>query len=76
MIDADYRIRQQQHDCHGDDHACPTHQLGSKSGRQITGKRLVVTLAKSIPEGARKHTHYARLTLDDAGKVLKLAISR
>jgi hypothetical protein len=76
MVDADYRIRQQQHDCHGDDHACPTHQLGSKSGRPIAGKRLVVTLAKSIPEGARKHTHYARLTLDDAGKVLKLAISR
>ncbi len=76
MVDADLRIRRQQHTWHGDDHACPTNQVGIKSGRQIAGQRMVVTLAKSIPEGARQHTHYARLTLDDTGKVLKLAVSR
>lgn len=76
MIDAEYRIHRQRHICQGDDHACPTHQLGAKSGRQANGQKTVVTLAKSVPEGARRHTHYARLTLDDSGKVLKLAVSR
>jgi hypothetical protein len=76
MVDADYRIHHQRSDCPGDDHACPTHQLGIKSGIQASNHKTVVTLAKRIPEGARQHTHYARLTLDNAGKVLKLAVSR
>jgi hypothetical protein len=50
--------------------------MGIKSGRHRPSTRMVVSLAKSIPEGPRKHTHYARLTLDRDGKVLKLAVSR
>jgi hypothetical protein len=37
---------------------------------------MVITLSKTVPEGGRRHAHFARLTLDPGGKVLKLAISR
>jgi tetratricopeptide (TPR) repeat protein len=76
MVDADYRIREQRHSCEGEDHTCPTHQMGIKSGVQKSSQKTVVTLAKSIPEGDHLHIHYARLTLDNNGKVLKLAVSR
>lgn len=76
MVDADYSIHEQRHGCEGDDHTCPTHQMGIKSSRHRPSTRLVVSLAKSIPEGQHKHIHYARLTLDRDGKVLKLAVSR
>jgi Flp pilus assembly protein TadD len=76
MVDAEYTIHEQRPNCQGDDHTCPTHQIGMKSSSHTSSRRMVVTLAKSIPEGQRKHTHYARLTLDNAGKVLKLAVSR
>lgn len=76
MVDAHYSIHEQRHGCQADDHTCPTHQIGIKSNRSIASKRMVVSLAKSIPEGHLKHTHYARLTLDKDGKVIKLAVSR
>jgi hypothetical protein len=37
---------------------------------------LVVTLSKQVPDGQRHHPHFARLTLDENGKILKLAVSR
>jgi hypothetical protein len=76
MVDAEYSIHEQRHGCQEDDHTCPTHQIGIKSNRHAASKRMVVSLAKSIPEGDLKHRHYARLTLDKDGKVIKLAVSR
>ncbi|TLN09867.1 hypothetical protein FDZ74_11280 [bacterium] len=38
--------------------------------------RYVVTITKTIPAARRQHTHYARVTMDEHGKVLKLAVSR
>jgi hypothetical protein len=37
---------------------------------------MVITLSKKIPDGKRQHPHFARLTLDPEGKVMKLAVSR
>jgi hypothetical protein len=35
-----------------------------------------VTLSKSFRVQSRLHPHYARVTLDDKGAVIKLAVSR
>ena len=37
---------------------------------------LVVTLSKQVSEGSKLHPHFARMTLDPSGKVIKLAVSR
>jgi hypothetical protein len=37
---------------------------------------LVVSFSKQVRDGVLQHQHYARLTLDPSGKVLKLAVSR
>ena len=55
---------------------CPCSQLGMKAVAPETRQTMVVTLSKQIPDGARRHVHIARLTLDTTGKVLKLAVSR
>jgi hypothetical protein len=76
MEDAECHAHANHEDCNGEDHNCPTHQLGAKShGKPIRGT-VVVTLSKNIPSGNRHHPHYARLTLDNQGKIMKLAVSR
>jgi hypothetical protein len=70
------RIHTQHHGRAADDHVCPSHQVGMKGLAQGDHQPMVVTLSKSIQSGSRRHPHYARLTLDSAGKVLKLAVSR
>lgn len=76
MSDATCRVRSQHHTpdvaglpaaAHMGEHSLPPDRAG---------QTLVVTLAKSIREGTRQHAHLARLTLDPAGRVLKLAVSR
>lgn len=76
MQDASCTIHHQHIHCDGKDHACPTHSMGQKVVAGNQGSTLVVTLAKSISDGGRNHPHFARLTLDSSGKVMKLAISR
>ena len=61
-------------ECQG--HHCPTGQLGAKTRPSFTPDRRVVTLSKRIPFEEHTHPQYARLTLDKAGKVVKLAVSR
>jgi hypothetical protein len=75
MGDARARVHAQRCGCDGKDHLCPSHQLGMKAAGTVEDT-MVVTLSKSIPEGPRKHMHFARLTLDPSGRVLKLAVSR
>ncbi|HWQ05367.1 MAG TPA: hypothetical protein VN452_08430 [Longilinea sp.] len=41
-----------------------------------TPDHYVVTITKTVPIARRQHTHYARVTLDANGKVVKLAVSR
>ncbi|MFP3854552.1 MAG: C25 family cysteine peptidase [Anaerolineales bacterium] len=76
MQGATCTIHAQHHGCDAEDHTCPSHQLGMKGLPQTGQQPMVVTLSKTISSGERQHPHYARLTLDPEGKVLKLAVSR
>lgn len=76
MQGATCTIHDQHHGCDADDHTCPSHQVGMKGLPQSGPQPMVVTLSKTIDAGDRRHPHYARLTLDQEGKVLKLAVSR
>lgn len=40
------------------------------------GESVVFSFSKTIADGNRNHTHYARLTLNETGKVMKLSVSR
>jgi hypothetical protein len=53
-------------------------QAGVQVKRLVPGEAesTVFSFSKTIVDGDRDHNHYARLTLDAAGKVMKLAVSR
>jgi tetratricopeptide (TPR) repeat protein len=76
MADAICKINPQHQMCNGVDHVCPTHQL--KLQKEVAGDQptVVVSFSKHVSVGRNRHPHYARLTLDKHGKVLKLAVSR
>ncbi|HMK09672.1 MAG TPA: C25 family cysteine peptidase, partial [Anaerolineales bacterium] len=76
LADATAQVHSQHCGCDGRDHLCPCSQLGMKSAPGDGQQTIVVTLAKQFPDGDRRHSHFARLTLDSTGKVLKLAVSR
>jgi hypothetical protein len=77
MRDSICRIRPQQPACSGEGHSCPSKQLGTKSTPSPgPSGTLVVTFERRIQEGHRSHAHFARLTVDRGGKMLKLAVSR
>jgi len=46
----------------------------ARQGFQLA--RKVITLSKDVPNTAHIHHHYARLTLDAQGKLVKLVVSR
>lgn len=49
----------------------------SADAKQICGQeRYVVTFSKQVPMRKHVHRHYARVTVDPEGKLLKLAVSR
>ncbi len=77
MSDAECHLRSQHAGCQEGDHQCPSQQVGVKThGGTHENQTMVVTFAKHLDEAARRHPRYARVTLDKAGKVLKLAVSR
>ncbi len=76
MTDAVCKIHNQGCYCDGKDHVCPTHQMNSKQLHGGQQGSTVITLSKSITVGSRVHPHFARLTFDRNGKVMKLAVSR
>lgn len=80
MQDARARYNQTHPVCTGQDHTCPTASLGAKSQPDQPITWRVVTLSKSVQygngNGSYSHPQYARLTLDDSGKVVKLAVTR
>ncbi|RPH75022.1 hypothetical protein EHM76_02465 [bacterium] len=51
-------------------------ELFSKSSHPLMEKRTVVTVSKEYKVARKQHFHYARLTIDQKGKVIKLAVSR
>jgi hypothetical protein len=66
----------------GQDHKDAAVQFGAKSQPDILPARSVITLrkqVKTLKDDAKPgylHQHFARLTLDGEGKVIKMAISR
>ena len=54
---------------------------GAKNGSQSTngqggGDRMIVTVSKQVRSAEHLHTHTLRVTLDEAGKPVKMSISR
>jgi hypothetical protein len=81
MQDARARYNQTHPACAGQDHMCPTASMGAKSQPEQPITWRVVTLSKSVQYGngsksSYSHPQFARLTLDDSGKVVKLAVTR
>ncbi len=74
MADADCSLHSQHRGCDGEDHCCPSQQIGMKTAGE--NEALVVTLSKQVSDGSKMHPHFARMTLDEGGKVIKLAVSR
>ncbi len=82
MADANVQYSQTHKDCSGENHSCPTSLSNTKAGLGKITERNVVTLSKHVeksnsPSGAtHTHYHYARLTIDGSGKLIKMAVSR
>jgi len=76
MSDAKVKISHEHAGCTGAGHTCPTADMGAKARPSMNPSRQVVTLSKTIQRSAYVHRHYARLTLDSKGKLVKLVVSR
>jgi hypothetical protein len=88
MHDAKWRVAHLHAECAGKHHACPTAHLAkiakahpstsASTLRQAQGAppHTVITLSKTIRTNTHIHPHYARLTLDSHGSVIKMAVSR
>jgi hypothetical protein len=55
---------------------CIQSQQNGKDNPAIKYHRRVVTLSKSYEQSQHVHRQYARFTLDDDGKIVKMVISR
>ncbi|NMB54372.1 MAG: hypothetical protein GYA15_06685 [Leptolinea sp.] len=63
-------------ECSGKNHSCPTSEIHLKGKPQARSGKMVVSIRKSITSANRTHPHFARVTLDSRGKMVKLAVSR
>ena len=77
MSDAKWRVAYSHAQCVSK-HNCPTAQLAKfqKSALKRAPHTTVVTLSKTFLAKDRVHPHYARVTLDENGALMKLAVSR
>lgn len=80
MEDAEMIMSTEKGVCNGQDHQCATAEFGQPAQAKNLPARKVVTLSKQyeIPQNGSKtvHRHYARVTFDKQGKMVKLAVSR
>jgi hypothetical protein len=82
MKDAKISCNQTHAGCNGQNHTCPTSQLTGSFTPEDKIERRVVTLSKRVEKKNGKslqpviHNHYARLTLDEQYKVVKMVVSR
>jgi hypothetical protein len=77
MQDAAFRVAHAHTRCTAKNHDCPTAHLGTSTPtKDMAPRNTVITLSKTIRIAARAHAHYARLTLDERGDVIKVAVSR
>lgn len=72
----DVHLSRQHASCAGAGHHCPTADLGSRKKAGPEVGRLVVTMSKQVSVAQHLHRHYVRITLDEGGKPVKMAISR
>ena len=54
---------------------CAFSHANSKTQVSIKSQRRVVTLSKNFEQAKRTHRTYARLTLDERGKIVKMVVS-
>jgi tetratricopeptide (TPR) repeat protein len=59
----------------GSGKSCCLSQTSAKSPSTIKTQRRVVTLSKNFERAQQIHRQYARLTLDDQGKIVKMVVS-
>jgi hypothetical protein len=76
LDDARISINQEHRNCDGSAHTCPTAQLGDNVKSKRVAGRTLVTFTKSVKSAKYIHNHYARATISEEGKLVKLAISR
>ncbi len=81
MDDAEVRLSHQHLRCSkgngscGCGKKCQFSRIPSKSQPVAKPQRHVVTLSKNFEKNAKKHTQYARLTLDEGGNIVKMVVS-
>jgi hypothetical protein len=80
MEDAEMVMTTEKETCAGEGHECATARFGEPVHTKSLPERKVVTLSKeyAIPQNGSEtvHRHYARVTFDQQGKMVKLAVSR
>ena len=82
MKDAEVSYARSHAACAGDGHTCPTSTKGGTGRVGQKAENNVITLSKHVQKSASPagpvltHHHFARLTIDDRGKVIKMAVSR
>ncbi len=76
LEDADFSVSAMHEECAGKGHDCPTAELGVKTGKNGRRGGVVVTVSKSVKFARQTFHQYARVTLNEKGKVIKLAVSR
>ncbi|MBI9047837.1 MAG: tetratricopeptide repeat protein [Anaerolineaceae bacterium] len=76
LDDAKISVNHEHRECTGKNHVCPTAQLGADVKTKRIAGRTLVTFSKSVKSAKYTHQHYARATLSEDGKLVKLAISR
>ncbi len=59
----------------GSDKQCCLSQAISKNQAPVKSQRRVVTLSKNFEQAQHTHKQYARLTLDERGKIVKMVVS-
>lgn len=76
MQGAQLSLSHEHADCCCEGHNCPTAQLGAKSRPEVVPQRKLITLSKEARDAYYVHPIWARLTLDEAGEVVKMVVSR
>ncbi|MFC2054652.1 hypothetical protein ACFLV7_10230 [Chloroflexota bacterium] len=76
MTDAQLIYCQERGQCGGNGHKCPTSQLEVRAHSRVHSPRSLITINKNVTRENRNHPHYARLTLNGEGKLVKLVVSR
>lgn len=73
---AEMVISRQHAGCDSKSHVCPTSRMTAKVNHPIKADGIVMTFSKKVTVDQLVHKHFARVTVNQRGKVTKLALSR